>query len=139
LRAEGPAPALEKILKVFDRVIIAQMERRKHLRVPLSANVQLHLEEGERPLIRRGMVSAVSLGGIGLYLVQPVESGSRVTLENRFMAAGGEIMTETVKGTAVYSKYLRDIYLVGIEFAQELSPNLQPHLYGHIQDTLKQY
>lgn len=107
--------------------------------MPLSANVMLVLERGEPPLVRRGMVSAISLGGIGLYLVQPVDSGSKVTLENRFLVTGGEFKTEAVRGTTIYSKYIRDTYLVGVEFDQELDPKQHPDLYGRIQDILQSY
>lgn len=113
------------------------VEKRRHPRVPLSSNVMLLLEKGEPPLLRRGMVSAISFGGIGLYLVQPVEGGTMVRLENRFLVTGGDFKTETARGTTIYSKYLRDIYLVGIKFDEELNPKDHPDLYSRIQDILE--
>lgn len=85
------------------------------------------------------MVSGISFGGVGLYLVQPVESGTKVNVENRFLTVGGQFKTEAVRGTTIYSKYLRDIYLVGIEFDQELNPRDQPDLYSRIREVLKSF
>jgi hypothetical protein len=115
------------------------MERRRFQRVPLSSNVMLVLDKGEPPLLRRGMVSGISFGGVGLYLVQPVESGTKVNVENRFLTVGGQFKTEAVRGTTIYSKYLRDIYLVGIEFDQELNPRDQPDIYSRIREVLKSF
>lgn len=121
-------------------VPIAFVERRRHPRVPLSANVMLLLDDGEQPpLVRRGMVSGISLCGVGLYLVLPVEKGSKVTLESRFLMTGGEIKKEKARGTTIYSKLMRDIYLVGVEFDQALNPKDQPNLYSRIQETLRSY
>jgi hypothetical protein len=52
---------------------------------------------------------------------------------------GGEFKTEAVRGTTIYSKYIRDTYLVGVEFDQELNPKQHPDLYGRIQDILQSY
>jgi hypothetical protein len=107
--------------------------------VPLSVDVQLFIEGAEPPLVRRGMVSTISLGGTGLYLAEPLESGVKVSLENRFLVSGDEVKTEGARGTIINSNYIRDIYLVGVKFDQELSSEHQPHLYGRIQDILKSY
>ncbi|MGD2081105.1 MAG: PilZ domain-containing protein [Nitrospirota bacterium] len=112
------------------------MNKRKHRREPLSAHVMLLLDEGEHPLVRRGTVADISLGGIKLYLVQPLEVGAQVTLEIRFLVAGGEVKTEKVRGTTIYSQNIQDVYFVGIEFDQELNPERHPDLYGRIQDLL---
>jgi c-di-GMP-binding flagellar brake protein YcgR len=107
--------------------------------VPLSADVQLFIEGVDPPLVRRGMVSTISLGGTGLYLAEPLESGVKVALENRFLVSGDEVKTEVARGTIINSNYIRDIYLVGVKFDQELSPRHQPHLYSRVQDIVNSY
>jgi hypothetical protein len=95
--------------------------------------------ESEHPVVRQGMVSEVSFGGIGLYLVRPLEVGVKVNLEIRFMAGGGAIRTVTVKGTTVYCKFMDDIYYVGVKFNEELNPKLHPNLYSRIQNILESF
>jgi hypothetical protein len=123
--------------KAISYDIIAPMARRRHKREPLSAHVMILLDEGEHPLVRRGSLADISFGGVKLYLVQPLEVGVRVTLEIRFIMAGGEVKTETVRGTAIYSQKIQDIHFVGIEFDQELDPKLHPDLYGRIVEIIE--
>lgn len=99
----------------------------------------LLLEKGEPPLVRRGMVAEISLGGIGLYLVTPPEVGSKVTLEIRFLVTSGGVNTATVRGTTIYANFIQDTFYVGIEFDQELSAKNQPALYRRIQDVLESF
>jgi hypothetical protein len=99
----------------------------------------LLIGESEHPVVRRGMVSDISLGGIGLYLVQPLEVGVTVNLEIRFLIGGGGINTAKVRGTTIYSNLVGDTYYVGIEFDQELSPKGHPELYRRIQEILSLY
>ncbi|MEJ2313699.1 MAG: PilZ domain-containing protein [Nitrospirota bacterium] len=114
-------------------------KKRRHKRAPLSAHVRLLVDEGARTLILRGLIVEISLSGAGLYLAQPPDVGAQVKLELSYLVASGEIKTETVGGTAIYSKYIHDTYFVGIEFDRELDPKDQPDLYSRIQDILISY
>jgi hypothetical protein len=120
-------------------VTLSVEKERKHKRAPLTAHVMLLIGESEHPVVRRGMVSDISLGGIGLYLVQPLEVGVTVNLEIRFLIGGGGINTAKVRGTTIYSNLVGDTYYVGIEFDQELSPKGHPELYRRIQEILSLY
>lgn len=113
------------------------MEQRSHKRIPLIARVMLLVGEGEHSVVMRGMVADISLGGAGLYLVQPLEVGATVTAEIRFLIIGGGIKTEHVRGTVIYSHYIEDIYYVGIQFDQALNPQRNPALYRRIQDNIE--
>lgn len=115
----------------------ALAEKRRHKRVPLAALVTLAYEGGEDMLYLQGMVASISSGGVGLYLGKTLEDGTDVTLEVIFLVSGGEVKTETVKGTVVYSNLIRNTYFVGIEFDVELTPKGQPELYRRIQKILE--
>lgn len=105
--------------------------------MPLSAIVKLLFDEGDGPSPLQGMVADISLTGIVLYLGKPLEGGAEVTLEILFHVSGGEVKSETVKGTTIYSNRIQNVYFVGIEFNQELNPKLQPALYSRIQNILQ--
>jgi hypothetical protein len=57
-------------------------------------------------------------------------------LEIRFPVSGGEVRSETVKGTTVYSNGIHNVHYVGIEFDNELNPKCQSALYSRIQNIL---
>jgi hypothetical protein len=82
------------------------------------------------------MVADISLGGIGLYLGKPLEAGAEVAIEILFHVSGGEARAEAAKGTTIYSNRIQNVYFVGIEFTQGLSPERQPVLYSRIQNLL---
>jgi c-di-GMP-binding flagellar brake protein YcgR len=99
----------------------------------------LIIGESESPVIFRGMVSDISIGGAGLYLVKPVEVGIKAKLEIRFLVAYAGIKTAIVRGKTVYSYPFQDTYYVGIQFDQELNPKDQPDLYNRIQHILESF
>ncbi|MDA8241029.1 MAG: PilZ domain-containing protein [Nitrospiraceae bacterium] len=110
--------------------------RRRHKRVPLAASVVLNFEEGGDELSLRAMTADISLSGIGLYIERSLQDGAGVTIEISFRAMGGLIKSDAVEGYVVYSNYIKDIYFVGIEFAEELAPSNQPDLYDCLQNIL---
>lgn len=114
---------------------IASLERRRHLRVPITAHVTLFFGGGEPTLVIHGVIADISLGGIGLHLYEPIEVGADMKLEISF-PFGGETKTETVEGTSIYSNRVESTHYVGIEFAQELNPEHQPYLCNRIQGIL---
>jgi hypothetical protein len=118
---------------------VSKGENRKNKRVRLLAHVMLLLEEVESPLVIRGVIADISLGGIGLHLFQPIEDGVKVKLEIRFSVGRGEIKTETTRGKTLYSYHIRDMYYVGIEFDQELNPLHHPFLCKRIQESLESF
>jgi c-di-GMP-binding flagellar brake protein YcgR len=118
---------------------MSSQEERKHRRAPLPAHVRLVLGEGAQQLVLRGAIADISLGGIGLHLVHPLEVGIEVTLELSFPVIGVGLKNETVKGKTIYSYHVQDTYYVGIEFDQELNPLHQPYLCKRIQDILESF
>ncbi|OGW29585.1 MAG: hypothetical protein A2X59_05740 [Nitrospirae bacterium GWC2_42_7] len=111
--------------------------RRKHKRVPLASSVSVSFQENGEIQVFRALSSDISLSGIGLYIERPLPDKTQVVLEINFRAAGGVIKTDTVKGIVVYSNYVKDIYFIGIEFAEELTQESQPNLYDRMQNILK--
>lgn len=111
-------------------------EKRRNKRVPLSALGILLFDGGEGPMALRGMVADISYSGVVLYLDKPMDGGADVTLEIRFPVSGGEVKSETVKGTTVYSNGIQNINYVGIEFDNELNPKCHAALYSRIQNII---
>jgi c-di-GMP-binding flagellar brake protein YcgR len=114
-------------------------KERRYKRAPLSADVRLFIDEGAHTSILRGMIVEISLSGIGIYLTQPLKVGSKVQFELYYLVASDEIKTETVRGTTIYSRYIHDIYFLGIEFDQELNPLHQLYLCKRIQESLESF
>jgi c-di-GMP-binding flagellar brake protein YcgR len=110
-------------------------DKRKHKRTYLTAHVSLAIGESEPPLVRHATIGDISRGGVGLYLTSPLEVGTKVKLEIRFLVIGG-LKTETIKGKTIYLKHMEDTYYVGVEFDQELNPLQHPELFTHIENVL---
>lgn len=110
-------------------------EKRKHKRVPFSAVTKLTMDTG----MAQGMVADISMGGIGLYMDRPLQDGVEVSLEIHFNVSGGQIVTETMTGTVVYSHRIQNVSFVGIEFTGELGSESQPVLYNRVQNIIKSY
>jgi hypothetical protein len=111
-------------------------ERRRNKRIPLSALAVLLFDGDSGPLALQGTVSDISMSGVVLYLDTPLKGGAHVMLEIRFPVSGGEVRSETVKGTTVYSNGIHNVHYVGIEFDNELNPKCQSALYSRIQNIL---
>ena len=111
--------------------------RRKHKRVPLASSVAISFEEDGEMQVFSALSSDISFSGIGLYLERSLHDKTDVLLEINFRAAGGVVKTDTVKGTVVYSSYIKDIYFIGVEFTEELTSEGQPNLYDRMQNILK--
>jgi hypothetical protein len=116
------------------------VERRRHPRVPLSAQVRLQLENDTNIFVLHGAIADISLGGMGLPLVHPMEVGVKVTLDISFPVIGAAgIKNVTVRGKTIYSEYIEGVHYQGIEFDQELNPKGQPDLYSRIQHILESF
>jgi hypothetical protein len=110
---------------------------RRFTRVPLAASVTLTLEEGGQKHSVEAMAADISFSGIGLYVGRHIEEGTALTIEINFIANVGKVKTEAVKGSVIFSNYIRKAYLIGVDFPEELSPESQPDLYERIRGILE--
>lgn len=81
----------------------------------------------------------VSLSGIGVYADQPVPDGSEVIVELHFISSGGQMETNTIEGTIVYAREIKNLFFTGIEFSEEVTTEKHKELYDHIRQSLKWY
>ncbi len=101
--------------------------KRRHKRYPLFAIAELRHKEDSIT----AMVDNISLQGLGVYCLKPIELGARVEVEIRFISAEGDEKSDTLHGTVVWNLRREDIYMMGILFENELSQEEHPHLYRH--------
>lgn len=83
----------------------------------------------------QAMTCSISLGGIGLYSDDSIEDDTNVSITINFLSADG-IRTDSIEGCVKYNKKIGDIYFMGIQFDEEVSPINQPSLYERIQKIL---
>jgi|Deesub1362A_J573_1020465.scaffolds.fasta_scaffold37904_2 hypothetical protein len=104
-----------------------EKSKRKHKRFPLFAIAELKC--GNKSITT--MVDNISLQGIGLYSLKPLELGARVEIQIKFISTEGDEKSDTLTGTVVWSLRRDDIYMMGIVFDSELTSEEHPNLYNH--------
>lgn len=77
-------------------------------------------------------IANVSSSGIGLYSPEPIANGREVTLEISFFDITGEIQTVTLDGITVWHSKLRNSYLMGVRFKEEVTTTNQPLLFKRL-------
>jgi hypothetical protein len=81
------------------------------------------------------MISDIALGGIGLYLDTPLETGTDVSLDITFIATDGTLKTDSIEGRIVYSREISKMYFTGIEFYKKVNDTEQHFLHEHMLNT----
>ena len=109
---------------------MAKTERRVLPRFDLVSRVDVLVAGSSDPVW--GAVANISRSGVALYIRQPLQPRSKVTLKFRLQGQGGREVTEDVSATLVWQRG----ETAGIEFDVPLladSPAAQkaPHLAAH--------
>ncbi|MEW6053320.1 MAG: PilZ domain-containing protein [Nitrospirota bacterium] len=110
-------------------------EKRKHKRVPLYGTATLRVKDrdGERSL--QALPANISLGGIGLYSDDAIETQTGILMNISFVSAEGEAQADSLEGEVIYVKKIGDIYFLGIRFSEEIDAENAPMLHAHIRKT----
>jgi hypothetical protein len=123
----------------MEKAQITVKNMRIHKRIPLTGSAHITFDRKDGDQSTDAIASNISLSGIGVYADIPIEDGTEVSIELHFISSSGEMVTETVTGTIVYAREMKDLYFTGIEFSEELTAENHKAIYDHIQQTLKWY
>lgn len=109
---------------------------RRRQKIPMAASVTVTWHRSEYILTLDGMISNISLSGIGLYFDNSLERGALVSIVINFMTTDGFMKKDSMEGKIVHTNKIEDLYYAGIEFNAELSEIHQPLLFEHLQTIL---
>jgi len=112
------------------------ISKRKHKRVPLAASATIKYTTEESPERILAMTADISLSGIGVYSDKRISEGTVLSIEITFIAANGQMTTDSIEGESVYIRDIGGMYFIGIEFDEEINPIKQPSVYEHLQKIL---
>ncbi len=105
-------------------------QQRKYVRVPFTGRVDLVTE---MPPVEV-QISNVSMGGLHLYAEKPMDLGDRLSLQICGDHAGKPFQ-ERVNGRVVVVHRRSDGRSYGVQFVPDLHSELQPGLYGWIDQN----
>lgn len=108
--------------------------KRRSIRFPIFAIAELRSNTQSWESSITTMVDNISLHGIGLYSLRPVEKGEDVQMNIRFIDRDGSEKNGVLSGNVVWSVRYHDVYLVGIAFKEEITPANNPALYSYYQE-----
>ncbi len=106
---------------------------RRSKRFPIFAIAEIVPAGEEEKETVSTMVDNISQHGIGLYSFSPLEKGTKVALRIKFINKDGSEKEDSLSGKIVWSMRYHDLYLIGIAFDNELSPQTNPSLYEYYQ------
>jgi len=112
---------------------------RSHKRIALPATATLNIAGGRDAYSIQAMVADMSLAGIGVYSDQPLREGKDLSIDVYFIAVDGSMKSASVDGISTYSRKIRDIYYVGIQFKEEIDSTKQPLLYEQLTSSLRHF
>lgn len=107
--------------------------KRRSIRFPIFAIAELRSNNLSWESSITTMVDNISLHGIGLYSLKPIEKGENVSLNIRFIDRDGSEKSGNLSGNVVWSIRYHDVYLIGIAFKEEITPANNPELYSYYQ------
>ena len=71
-----------------------------------------------------------------MYSDEPIEIDRTVSITIDFISADGIIKTESLEGSVVYNKKIGEMFFMGVQFLEEVSPAGQPALHAHLKKVL---
>ncbi|UCG79065.1 MAG: PilZ domain-containing protein [Nitrospirota bacterium] len=112
--------------------------RRIHKRVPIAGSARILLNDGQGAFTE-GLISNVSISGIGIYTDRQVDDGEDVLLELNFISSEWTMTETVIQGNVVYTKDMEFSFFTGIEFTNEIDPGSHKSLHYHIEQSLQWY
>jgi hypothetical protein len=77
-------------------------------------------------------IANISFSGIGLYSPAPIGKNKRVDMKISFINKDGKVCEDSMTGRVDWLSKLKNIYLLGIFFDEELNMINHPKLLGHL-------
>lgn len=105
--------------------------RRKYRRYPIFATALIKIKNKKDAVPFESMAANISQSGLGIYSYVPVDKGTPVSIEIKFIAIKGFEQKDAIEGKIVHLSKLGKLYYMGIAFDEELNPVAQPFLYNH--------
>jgi hypothetical protein len=84
-------------------------------------------------------IANISVSGLGLYSTTPVGKGKNVKVTISFVDKKGKVREAFTTGKVDWQKKFLNMYLLGINFDEELNMNNQPHLLDHLTWLIDTY
>ncbi len=82
-------------------------------------------------------IANISIWGIGLYTVMPVDELAQVTVKINFRDTSSNEQECFIKGIVYWAIKKEEIYQIGIRFTEEITSESQTLLYNHINEIAK--
>ena len=111
--------------------------KRKHERYPLFAVAKVQIMDSNKPPMSC-LLQCISKSGVGIYAYSVLESDTPVSIDIQFTNFEGNRVLDTVVGRVVSLADRDDVFCIGIEFNEELSPDKQLNLYEHLNEFARQ-
>ena len=105
---------------------------RRQTRVPLFGVAEVRAGSDDVTYFCTALIQSISLSGIGLYMHQPIEVGTPVSITVRFTTSNGKRPSDTVAGIVASVIEMNDFYCVGVGFSSPVNPGDQPNLHQHL-------
>jgi hypothetical protein len=77
-------------------------------------------------------IANISFSGIGLYSPAPIGKNKKVDIKISFINKDGKVCEDSTTGKVDWQSKLKNIYLLGIFFDEELNMINHPKLLGHL-------
>ena len=84
-------------------------------------------------------IANISLSGLGLYSTAPVGKGKKVNVAITYVDKKGKVREDVTSGKVDWQKKFLNMYLVGVNFDEELNVTKQPHLLEHMTYLIDTY
>lgn len=107
-------------------------KERRQLRVPLFGVAEVRDGSDDRTHFCTALIQNISLSGVGLYMHQPLEVGTPVSITIRFTTNNGKRPSDTVEGAVASVTKMDEFYCVGVGFSSPVNQEDQPNLHQHL-------
>ena len=84
-------------------------------------------------------IANISLTGLGLYSTRPIGKGKKVKVNISYVDKNGKVREDVTAGKVDWQKKFLNMYLVGVNFDEELNMTNQPYLLEHLTWLIDTY
>jgi hypothetical protein len=112
-------------------------EKRWYQRYPFCATAIIRRKDKPDDPPQKSLIGNISQTGIGLYVYEPVELDTAVSVEIEFFDMNKKRIREEVEGSIARIYQDADMFFIGIAFTEQISQDKQPNLYHHFHRVIK--
>ena len=110
---------------------------RKHRRFLVYGQAFIVMINEKNPTAIRTHIKNISDGAIGIFSAEADQSGSEISINIEFQVTKEKKVSDKIKGKVVWEYRQRNMYQMGIQFDEEISPVKQPDLHRHFNTFIK--